>query len=712
MYSSYCYVFILMFSMFPLLSAGTLPEIVPSPQEISWTSEPETMADANIFTSISISDELQTPAWALGRLERALGRTLLQHKEGSIRLLKSSMPASIPARTRHEAYGLIVTTTGVTIHAETAHGLHNGLITLASLITRDKRIPCVSISDWPDQEIRGTCVSGIDLAEERFEQFIALKLNLLILEDGGLYDMDQSEKSARYVQFAEKCRACFVEFVPELQSLGWGHYVLQREPRAVEARWIERKSFPVLEGRVYSPDPPLPDAVEVINAQFDDGLNGWTAETYKTRWIPATVEEAAVVSPGPNDGTPLLQLSLNEPGTVRVSQELAVQPNARYTLKCTISTKGVIGTGAYFEVYGIDKKRYMTLIGPHQGAFCGDMERQEAQVVFNTGAYQRARPGGSLTDSPQVHDGFEKVCLYLRLQDSTGTAWFDSGEIAPEQSPNRLANSVVTDSAKVVVENEAGFLYEEGRDYLLEIPELRYPYAIGAPLQVILTDDSRIKNGDILFLSYNQAEMEDITCCPSEPLYDAFMRRSIGNVVKQLRPKYLHIGHDEPRFFNRDQRCADRSMSNEALLVDAIKRIRESALAADPFIRIMMWDDAINPYQNGPHLSTEKVAEYLPKDIIINIWWYDNFDLDRQLGDSTAYFMNQGFSVTGSPWFRIPNARRWTELFDGYKDNLKALGIIYTSWGEVPDPWGALEFTAEHSWSYGNPAFTDASRIP
>lgn len=712
MYSSHCFVLSLMFSMFPLLWADTLPEIVPSPQEISWTSEPETIADANIYTSISISDELQTPTWALGQLERALGKPLLQHKEGSIRLIKSSVPASIPVRTRHEAYCLTVTPDGVTIQAETAHGLHNGLTTLASLITRDKRIPCVTISDWPDQEIRGTYVSGIDLAEERFEQFVALKLNLLLLEDGGLYDMDQPAKSARYVQFAEKCRACFIEFVPELQSLGWGHFVLQREPRAVEARWVERKSFPVSEGRVYSPDPPLPDAIDVINAQFDEGLNGWIAETHKTCWLPSTVEEAAVVSPGPNDRAPLLQLSLNEPGTVRVSQELSVQPDARYTLKCTIGTKGVTGAGAYIEVYGIGQRGDMTLIGPHQGAFRGDMERQEALVVFNTGAYQRARPGGSLPDSHQVHDGFEKVRLYLRLQDSTGTAWFNSVAIVPEQSPNPLANSVVTDSAKVVVENEAGFLYEEGRDYLLEIPELRYPYAMGAPLQVILTEDSRIKNGDTLLLSYNQAEMEDITCCPSEPLYDAFMRRSIDNIVEQLRPKYLHIGHDEPRFFNRDQRCADRNMSNEALLVDAIKRIRESALAADPLIRIMMWDDAINPYQNGPHLNTEKVAEYLPKDIIINIWWYDNFDLDRQLGDSTAYFMSQGFSVTGSPWFRIPNARRWTELFDGYKDNSKALGIIYTSWGEVPDPWGALEFTAEHSWSYGNPAFTDDSRVP
>jgi len=220
----------------------------------------------------------------------------------------------------------------------------------------------------------------------------------------------------------------------------------------------------------------------------------------------------------------------------------------------------------------------------------------------------------------------------------------------------------------------------------------------------VLADKSRIKEGDTLLLSFNQATLEDITCCPSEPLYDAFMRKSIAAVVEKLDPNYLHIGHDEPRFFNRDQRCADRGLSNEELFADTIKNIYASAKAANPDIRVMLWDDAINPYQNGPHLDTSEVARHLPKDIIINVWWYDNVDWERQLDKSVAFFMEQGFEVTGSPWFRLPNARRWAEVFNTLKDNPKALGIIYTSWEEVPDPWAALEFTAEHTWSFGKPA--------
>ena len=348
----------------------------------------------------------------------------------------------------------------------------------------------------------------------------------------------------------------------------------------------------------------------------------------------------------------------------------------------------------------------MTLIGTRDKSLQNTHDWQSSTVIFDTGDNQRARPGGEIKEGKDNHQaqGYEKVRIFVRLQDAVGSAYFDDVEIAPLQSPNPLANVVVTEKAKVLVEDATGkTIYEEGKDYTLEVPELKYPYQFGDPLGVVLTAQSGITEGDTVLLSYNQATLDDITCCPSEPLYDDFMRKSIANVVEKLNPNYLHIGHDEPRFFNRDQRCRDQGLSNNALFAKTIKNVYASAKAANPEIRVMMWDDAINPYQNGPHLDTSEVASHLPKDMIINIWWYDNANWENQIDKSMTYFVELGFEVTGSPWFRIPNAQHWAEVLDAYKDNPKNLGIIYTSWEMVPEPWGALEFTAEHSWSFDTP---------
>ena len=691
-------------SFFGVANAA-LPELTPTPQQMRWTSGAESQLVARAIRGVVIDAALPVNMAALDRLSKALHTSLSPTPDGNLKLVLGALPATIPDRNRREAYILVVDRNGATLTAETAHGIHHGLISLALLADPDKGLPCVTISDWPDQQIRGTYVPGVEQAEARFDQFVALKLNLLLLEDPRLYDLDNPETCARFQRLAERCRANFIDFVPELQSLGWGQAVLEREPRAVEARRVQRLALPVRDGRVTAPAPTLPPPLTIANASFEAGLDAWTLQTYYERWNPSTSNEAQVIACHDVAGGHALQMTLSNKGTVRAAQELAVQAHARYRIHCRIKTHEVEGDGAYLEVYGIDAQGAGTLIGQNNVHVRGTTDWHESSVVIDTSGQQPARPGGALENNEStVRAGYDRICIYVRLQDAVGTAWFDAVEAVPMQSPHPLANVVVTDRAQVKVEPEdGGTHYEEGRDYTLEVPELRYPFAPGVPMQVILTSNSRIQNGDTVLLTFNQATLDDVTCCPSEPLYDEFMRKSIATVVQKLNPDYLHIGHDEPRFFNRDQRCADRQLSNAQLFADAIKRIYESAKAANPQLRIMVWDDALNPYQNGPHLDTSGAAKLLPRDIIINVWWYDISDMDVQLDQSVAYFMELGFATTGSPWFRIPNARRWAELYERHKHNPQALGLIYTSWGGVPDPWAALEFTAEHAWSFGPP---------
>jgi hypothetical protein len=178
------------------------------------------------------------------------------------------------------------------------------------------------------------------------------------------------------------------------------------------------------------------------------------------------------------------------------------------------------------------------------------------------------------------------------------------------------------------------------------------------------------------------------------------MRTAVQRVVTQLKPRYLHIGHDEPRAINRDGRCRARGLTNSQVFVDDVRRLREYVQEVDPAVRLMMWDDAVNPFQNAPALDMVGAAEDLPRDVIVCLWWYDLRDTDAQIARTTDYFLDLGFEVTGSPWFEPENARDWASaLYGTGQRRAGALGLFYTSWAHPSrDPWGALETTADLAW--------------
>lgn len=375
-----------------------------------WTSDAECRLAARAVRGVAADAALPANMATLERLSKALHTSPSPTPDGNVRLVLGALPATIPDRTRREAYALVVDGNGATITAETAHGIHHGLISLALLADPEKGIPCVTISDWPDQPMRGTYVPSVEQAETRFDQFVALKLNLLLLEDNRLYDLDNPDNCARFQRRAERCRANFIDFVPELQSLGWGHSVLEREPRAVEARLVQRVAFPVRDRRVYAPDPPLPPPFTIANASFQAGSDAWTSQTYYGRWNRSTADEAQVIACDDAAGGHALQLTLANKGTVRVGQELAVPPNARYRVQCRIKTRDVEGDGAYLEVYGIDAQGAGALIGRNDVHVRGTTDWQESSVVIDTSGQQPARPGGALEDEDSVsRAGYERI---------------------------------------------------------------------------------------------------------------------------------------------------------------------------------------------------------------------------------------------------------------------------------------------------------------
>ena len=541
---------VMLFSSWALGESAALPEVAPTPKLLSWAEAgtPSWLDAASLKKLVSM-DGCEAVAAGLeqvnARLE-AVGCAALPFKQIKKKApVRATLWVGVGSTTRTEGlfggtpapgrqgYRLAVGKDHVTILGNDSAGLFYGLLTLCQLIQDDGRIPRVVVRDWPDLDLRGTYIGGEHIrpgysVEEEIPRLAALKLNAAVLEFEALYHLDRPEVFARWRTIAALCRRHFIEPIPELQSLGWGHFVLAIEPRAAEGVFVEKQR--------------------------------------------ATVEGAALSQRIVN----LIRSPSSQPLLTSVDGAAIYKLGTDYVFSTDGSLAGAAKGGGK-PLYGL-------------GA-----EETRIDIV----------PGGGLADGAEV------------------------------------------------------------------------------------------------LLTYNHAPEGSITCCPSEPLYQAIMRRSIHTVLRCMEPKYLHIGHDEPRCINRDGRCRARGLSNAELFAGDIRRMRDYAREADPGVRLMMWADALNPHHNAKNAKLADAASTVQRDVIMCVWFYHHPDPEDLIGKSIDYFTRLGFSVTGSPWHSHGNARHWAEkLRDASRTSGQILGEIYTSW-QTPDadPWQALPTVAECAWT-------------
>jgi len=211
-----------------------------------------------------------------------------------------------------------------------------------------------------------------------------------------------------------------------------------------------------------------------------------------------------------------------------------------------------------------------------------------------------------------------------------GTWVVDEKLVLVGTEPVALAhpNVIRTESTDIQITDETGTqTFEEGRDYQVLPGEMEFPFkSDAAPFQVRRTPGSRIPDGATVFASYDYATMGggSWSYCPNEPRVYPIMRQAIQNLIRTLHPKYLHIGHDEMMQMGTDSRCRKSGRSNAENLAMEVWRLYEMAKAEDPNIRLMMWDDMINPYSHGGGSHSARggrAAEgYYPERLVLRAW--------------------------------------------------------------------------------------------
>ncbi len=592
--------------------------------------------------------------------------------------------AELPA----EGYLLTASAPGVVIVGRDVRGTVYGVETLIQLARQAAPIPAVAIRDYPDLAWRMTYCAGGNHLDERLKSIVrhcvSYKLNMIVFENPDFYRLEDPEVKERLRAVFTYCEEMGIEPIPELQSFGWSQYILPLDPLCVEAIPFKDRHFQFGDNGIaqpyYKPGPDL----TILNAGLDRADGNRLAD-----WQQDDTGVTIFSEPSEKGGR-CLKIQRQTPGVSRISQRVTCAPNTGYEVQVDLKTEAGQGFAAYFEVYGVPSLEHGREFVPYP------------QVTTTTGWERRSL---RFRSGPAT-----ELVVYLRIQDGTGTAWFDNLTIKTARELP-LVNVVETPDQPISVTNlDKSATYKPGADYSVEPGELRYPFTETAePWRITRREGGAIGPQEEVLVSYEWAEPGDITYCPSEPRTQAIMRKAIAETLATFRPRLIHLGHDEPRVMNRDTRCRKRGMAAHELYVEDTVRMHQYVKQADPNCRVMMWADAFRVNAAGAvkvawfsdeKCTLEDAVRNLPRDIIMCPWRYTETDADLLYRD-LASLAAAGFDVTGSPWYDFGNAQTWGRATARLRsESDKCLAIFLTTWD---DRWEALPLTSDLMWALTKP---------
>ena len=611
-------------------------------------------------------------------------------------------------RLAENGYWLAVTGEGIVIAATNPGSARHALATLRQLCIPTGegayRIPRLFIYDWPELPFRAAYCGGATLSDSMLStarDCARLKMNALVMESDIYYHLNEGNNLAKVRECFETLRGRFgLEPIPLVQSFGWGHYVLAVDPGCVESVYVpERKmvfarsdDLPV-GSRSLLPDgaaeylvssrqwgtPRKPFANPSFEQREGNKPGGWQVD-------PGDDENRVFVDEGTStDGAASLAMVRGTPSVIRAWQDQELPSDDCLRIAVDMKAEGITGYGAYMEAYKISEDG--GLLGApvaRTGVLRGDCDWRRMSLSLDTREHRRYR-------------------IYVRIQDGAGKAWFDNLKVSVG---NLLLRNLVRVDDTLQLRSPDGQTYVRGDDYSIIPGETKYPFTDEArPWWVKRLPGGSIPEGGQVLVSYEHAPVGAITYCPSNPRTHEIMQQTLSTVVRELKPAYVHIGHDEPRWMNRCKRCLDRQMSNASLFAEELCRMRRFVKQADPSVDVIMWADALNPYHNAPSQNLEPANDLIPKDIIQCPWYYAAQG-DVIEGRAMAFFADKGFRTLGAPWYNLENNWDWSqECAYSRRMTGKCMGVIYTSWGGPPQPipWQGLPFTAGFAWNPDDP---------
>jgi len=118
----------------------------------------------------------------------------------------------------------------------------------------------------------------------------------------------------------------------------------------------------------------------------------------------------------------------------------------------------------------------------------------------------------------------------------------------------------------------------------------------------LLTPQSRIRDGDLLKVSYYYAPVLDagqVGICLSHPETYKILADGFHGISELLGPSKILISCDEVRVIGQCQLCRSRNQNCGQILADAVKKCQAIIKHEIPEAQMFVWSDMFDPYHNA-----------------------------------------------------------------------------------------------------------------
>ncbi|MBC7327505.1 family 20 glycosylhydrolase [bacterium] len=190
----------------------------------------------------------------------------------------------------------------------------------------------------------------------------------------------------------------------------------------------------------------------------------------------------------------------------------------------------------------------------------------------------------------------------------------------------------------------------------------------------------------------------------NEDVYDKFVFPILSEMIEIYGPiKWFHCGMDEA--WELFSYLSQKGYDSSQLLARHIAKINE--FLKEKGIKLVIWHDMffspelekeigapIGPANGGPPQNTAMALELIPKDVILDYWFYDPLEAYPALD----WLKNKGFEVWASPWQTPFSLVRYAQT-----RNVPTLGTI---WADPPFCFTSRSLAATialYAWASWNP---------
>jgi hypothetical protein len=502
----------------------------------------------------------------------------------------------------------------------------------------------------------------------------------IVLTDFKFSLLDRMDAS--YFQHIERIKTLAkqlkLELIPCVCPIGYSDGLFVHDPNLIEAMPVKNAHFVVQNGKAdLAPDP----TAVIKNGDFEeaqgDKAGGWDLQDYPGTgsFIDRETKHSGAAS------IRFENIGQADPqnGHGRIAQKITLKPFRCYRLSFWAKTRDFDTPGNVNVVILPPGFNERSLVYLNLG-----VKRNEDwtlhQVVFNS-------------------QNNTEAMAYLGVWDGKGGAlWLDDVKL----EEIGLVNLVRREGCPFTVKGEDGTTYEEGRDFEpVRDPQLGHGGSefdlYHTPPSIVLTPNSRIKDGQILLVSfYHPAFIYDMQapCCLTHPKVYALLQDQLQRVEKLFHPTALFMQHDEIRVANWCALCQAQHKTPGQLLADNVRRCIAMIKKTSPQARIYVWSDMFDPYHNAHD-----------NYYLVNGTWAGSWEgLTPDVGIVDWYFEVRKKDL---PWFA---KRGHKQVLAGYYDNnadytvtwLKDSkgvngvdGVMYTTWQHKYDD---LEKFAQTVW--------------